>query len=219
MAISRRNLRPWLSVLALLPWATASAIFPDSREPIALEAEASEFDAETGLLVFRGIRISQGPFSISAETAEATELDFSDSTWDFRGGVVIAGEGASILAATAQLRFLDHRLRNTIASGDPASFEREQTEDFRAIRGDARTIEYDHQQQVLVLAGEARLLDGTNEVSGSRLIYRVADGRVMAGSDEGGEERVRITITPPADRQDPEAAEEDGGRPSEGPNE
>ncbi len=211
MAISHRNVRPWLLLLALLPWAAADAIFPDSREPIALEAASSQFDAEAGLLVFRGIRISQGQFSISADTAEATELDFADSTWDFSGGVVIAGEGASILAASAQLRFRDHQLRNTVARGDPATFKRERTEDFRAVSGDARTIEYDHQQQELVLSGDARLLDGTNEVSGSRLIYRVADGRVMAGSGEGDEDRVRITITPPSDADGPEAAEEAGG--------
>ena len=215
MAISHPNVRPWLLLLALLPWATADAIFPDSREPIALEAASSQFDAEAGLLVFRGIRISQGPFSISADMAEATELDFSDSTWDFSGRVVIAGEGASIHAASAELRFRDHQLRNTVARGDPATFEREQTEDFRAISGDARTIEYDHQQQELVLSGDARLLDGTNEVSGSRLIYRVADGRVMAGSDEGDEERVRITITPPADAGNPETAGEAGSSPNE----
>lgn len=215
MAISHPNVRPWLFLLALLPWAAADAIFPESREPIALEAASSQFDAEAGLLVFRGIRISQGPFSISADKAEATELDFADSTWDFSGAVVIAGQGASILASSAQLRFRDHQLRNTVARGEPATFERERTEDFRAISGDARTIEYDHQQKELVLSGDARLLDGTNEVSGSRLIYRIADGRVMAGSDAGDEDRVRITITPPAEADDPGAAREAGDAPSE----
>lgn len=210
MVTSHPKSWPWLALLATLPWSQANAIFPDSREPIALEAASSEFDGESGLLVFRGIRISQGPFSISADKAEASELDFSASNWDFSGAVVIRGDGASILAEKARLEFRDHRLRNTRASGAPATFEREQTEDFRAISGDARTIEYDHEQQILVLSGDARLLDGTNEVSGSRLIYRVAEDRVMAGSDDGGEQRVRITITPPSGGEDtPAAAEPD----------
>lgn len=210
MVISHRNSWPWLALLAALPLSQANAIFPDSREPIALEAASSEFDGASGLLVFRSIRISQGLFSISADKAEASELDFSASNWDFSGQVVIRGEGASILADQARLEFLDHRLRITRASGAPATFERQQTEDFRAISGDARTIEYDHEQQVLVLSGDARLLDGTNEVSGSRLIYRVAEDRVMAGSDDGGEQRVRITITPPSGGEDtPAAAEPD----------
>ena len=184
-------------LLVLVPQAPALAIFPDSREPISLEAESSEFDGSSGLLVFRGIRIAQGLFSITAETGNASELDFSASTWSFSGQVNIAGEGASIQADTAVLEFQDHRLRRTRADGSPATFERQQTDDFRAISGDARTIEYDHVEQTLILSGNARLLDGTNEVSGSRLIYRVAEGRVMAGSGEGGEQRVRITITPP----------------------
>ncbi len=198
MAISYPRAFRWLALLALLPLAPAFAIFPDSREPISLEAESSEFDASSELLVFRGVRITQGPFSISADRGEASELDFSASTWKFSGQVSIQGEGASILADSAELEFQDHRLRRTRADGAPATFQRQQSEDFRAISGDARTIEYDHAEQALILSGNARLLDGTNEVSGSRLIYRVAEGRVMAGSDEGGEQRVRITITPPS---------------------
>ena len=198
MVISNPRAFRWLALLALLPLAPAFAIFPDSRAPISLEAESSEFDGSSGLLVFHGIRIAQGPFSISADRGEASELDFSASTWKFSGQVSIQGEGASILADSAELEFKDHQLRHTRAAGAPATFERQQSEDFRAISGDARTIEYDHAEQSLVLSGDARLLDGTNEVSGSRLIYRVAEGRVMAGSDEGGEQRVRITITPPS---------------------
>lgn len=210
MVISHPRVFRCLVLLALLPHAPAFAIFPDSRAPISLEAESSEFDASSGLLVFRGVRITQGPFAISADRGEASELDFSASTWKFSGQVVIRGEGASILADSAELEFKDHQLRRTRADGAPATFQRQQSQDFRAISGDARTIEYDHAEQSLILSGNARLLDGTNEVSGSRLIYRVAEGRVMAGSDEGGEQRVRITITPPSaagDSAEPAAQE------------
>ena len=80
--------------------------------------------------------------------------------------------------------------------GRPATFERDATEESRALSGGADTIEYDVAASSLTLRGNARILDGKNEILGSTLEYELESQRLVASSDESGDNRVRITVTP-----------------------
>lgn len=179
----------------LLP-GIAFGILPNSKEPISLEADSSEFDKEKNRLVFRKVKITQAGLTIVADTAVADGLDFSQSVWTFTGEVNIDGEGSHIRGSTAQLVFTDHRLTQATTTGQPATFERDPnpTEDVRALSGDAQNIEYDALASTLVLDGEARLLDGSNEITGNRLTYNILEDKLVASSDEASQ--VRIVITP-----------------------
>ena len=79
-----------------------------------------------------------------------------------------------------------------------------------------------------MLAGNAAVRDGLREVRGGRLLYRVAEDRLIASSGEAGEERVHIVIAPPGEEAPPQAdpgdtapdgperpGEPDGGAPDE----
>jgi lipopolysaccharide transport protein LptA len=46
------------------------------------------------------------------------------------------------------------------------------------------------------LSGEAWIRQGSDEVSGNRLVYDRRNQRILATSADGGEDRVRITIQP-----------------------
>ena len=46
------------------------------------------------------------------------------------------------------------------------------------------------------LTGDAWLSDGTNEISGSTLVYDLNGQRVVANPDDQGDQRVRLTIQP-----------------------
>ena len=171
-------------------------ILPDSQEPISLDADSSEFDRESNTLIFRNVHITQGVLSIAAATASADGLDFADSSWQFDGNVRIDDEYSRIRAAKAVLRFRNHRMVHASASGQPANFERDATEDTRALSGGAQSIDYDLEAQTLTLSGEAQLIDGQNEINGETLLYQLAEERLVATSDEGGQQRVRVTVTP-----------------------
>jgi len=196
MAFSPAKLRVVLVAALLCAGTGAGAVLPDSREPIALDADSSEFDRDSGTLLFRNVRIRQGTLTIAADTARANELDFADSSWDFNGQVRIDGEASHIRCESAVLKFRDHRLVRAAAQGRPATFEREKTEEFRALSGGAETIDYDLAGGILTLKGNATLVDGKNEINGAVLRYELATQKLVASSEEGGDARVRITVTP-----------------------
>lgn len=217
--------RSLIALLALLP-AAGLAILPDSKEPIALEADSSEFDKEENRLIFQRVRITQAGLSIAAETAVADGLDFSRSVWTFTGGVNIDGDGSHIRGSTAQLVFTDHRLVQATTTGEPATFDREADpeEDLRALSGNAESIEYDAVESTLLLSGSARLLDGANEITGDQLLYNIIEDKLIASSDDTSQVRVIITPqngaedggveeTPAEDGepQEPDADDEDSG--------
>lgn len=209
MDVSCPWIRNFLIALAILPLSPASAILPESQEPISLDATAAEFDGRQNRLVFSSIRIEQGPLTVTADQATVDALDFADNTWLFTGNVRIDGDTARIRSDAATLIFVEHRLVMANVTGQPATFERDAVGDRRAISGGAWMIEYDAGNATLALEQNAQLFDGINEITGERLLYQVAEDRLMASSDNGSGQRVQITITP----QSLEDKEDDGQAP------
>lgn len=177
----------------------------DPSLPISLDADSSDFDRQRNRVVFTGLRISQGPLQISADRAQASQIDFENSQWEFDGNVRIELENAELRASTATLTFLGFRLTRAVAVGSPAEFEDSGTASNRMIRGRAGQLEYDLTNGVIRLSEGAWLSEGGNEITGATLLYNVPDERILA-EGEGEGDRVRITIVPPAsDATRPEA--------------
>ena len=196
MATTRHNARFPLLIACLVLSIQAEAILPVSQLPISLDAESSEFDRNRNRLVFQSVKITQGTLTIEADAAVANDLDFAKSTWQFDGRVRIDGEGSHIRGESAQLVFSDHRLVLATTSGEPATFDREADEEVRALNGGAEVIQFNAKESTLVLEGSARIIDGPNEITGDRLLYNLQEERLVASSNEDGEQRVRIVITP-----------------------
>ena len=187
------------AVLALLPASPARG----QQQEITLEAASSDFDRPNERLVFQEIRVQQGDIVISADQAESRDLDFSRGSWLFQGNVRITGPMGEIESARATVSFTDHRLGRATAEGTPATFRRILPEpENRTVTGSAERVIYDLTRGELELAGRATLRDGLREVSGGRLVYRIAEDRLIASTDEEGADRVRIIITPPEDDED-----------------
>jgi lipopolysaccharide transport protein LptA len=192
-------------LLAMPIFGTAQA----QPQEITLDAASSDFDRRNERLVFREVRIRQGEIMISADDAESRDLDFSRGSWLFRGNVRISGPMGDIESDRATIDFADHRLTRATAEGEPAQFSRTMPEpDNRLVTGTARRIYYDVIDGVLELAGQAALRDGIREVTGGRLVYRIAEDRLIASADDEGTERVRIVISPPGEA-DPEGEDDD----------
>lgn len=180
------------------------------QQAITLEAASSDFDRRNERLVFQEVRIQQGDIVIIADQAESRDLDFSSGSWQFDGNVRISGPMGEIQSDRATISFADHRLGRATAQGAPARFSRTMPEpEARRVTGTANRIDYDLVRGELELAGQAALRDGVREVSGGRLVYRIAEDRLIASADEDGADRVRIVITPPED----DANDDDGESP------
>jgi lipopolysaccharide transport protein LptA len=191
---------PWaLAALAALALATGAPALAQQQE-ILLEAASSDFDRRGERLLFRDVRIQQGDIVITAAEAETRDLEFSSGQWEFRGNARIDGPMGSIEADRATIGFSNHQLQFAVAEGAPAEFNRTMPgPEARRVNGTANRISYDLREGELSLQGQARLSDGVREASGARLVYRIAEDRLIASADEEGTERVRIIITPPED--------------------
>ena len=61
----------------------------DVRLPITLDADSTNYDGKNSMLMFEGLRLTQGNIGIQADSGRASKLDFEDSVWEFSGNVVI----------------------------------------------------------------------------------------------------------------------------------
>lgn len=202
-----------LALVAVAPVAAQQA----PQQEILLEAASSDFDRRGERLLFRDVRIQQGDIVITADTAETRDLEFASGSWDFSGDVRFEGPMGSIVADRASVGFNNHRLDFARAEGAPARFVRIMPgPEARRVDGTANQISYDLGAGELTLRGQAMLSDGVREASGARLVYRIAEDRLIASADEESGERVRIVITPP-DEQDGDGQQQEPPEPEPTP--
>ena len=171
------------------------------RLPISLDADSSEFDRRNNLMVFRGLRITQGAIGIEAERGQTlfggdTSPDFRDSIWRFEGDVRIDVETTNILCETAELTFRDHRLASAVATGDPARFRDTRPVEGTLTTGKAARFEYDLTAGRITFSGDARISEGSNTITGDLLVYDLEDQVVTARGREGEDGKVSLTIVP-----------------------
>lgn len=187
---------PRLASLAVLMFACAAAGAqgPRASLPISVEADSSDFDYKNGVLVFKRIRVTQGDARVEADLATATGLEFQNSQWRFEGSVRIELEDGFLTSDAATVRFRNNEIASAEVTGQPATFAQRRGE--QRAEGRAGRIEYDLASGRVRLTQGARLSDGRNEITGSTLVYSVADERIVAEAGDQGGEPVRITINP-----------------------
>jgi lipopolysaccharide transport protein LptA len=165
-------------------------------QPIELVAASSDFDYKKNTLLFKQVKITQGPLKVEAQEATATGLNFDDSDWTLTGQVKITVPDGKLTSTDAKVTFRKNQIARAEIRGAPAEFEQLIKETGKLARGRANTIVYDVQADTVRLAGGAWLTDGDNVIRGETLVYEIAGQRVAAnpgGADPGG---VRITINP-----------------------
>jgi lipopolysaccharide export system protein LptA len=193
--------------------AAAMAATPDlprlsKDQPIDLVAASSDFDYKKNALLFKQVRIAQGPLKVEADEASATGLNFEESDWTLSGKVKITVPDGMLTSSDAKVMFRKNQISRAEIRGAPAEFQQLVKETGKLAKGHADSIVYDVQANTVRMAGDAWLTDGENVIRGETLVYDIAGQRVAAnpgGTDPGG---VRITINPrsqdkPADKDKP----------------
>ena len=168
----------------------------DLQLPISLDADSTNYDGKSSMMMFRGLRLSQGNIGVVADVGRASKLDFQDSVWKFEGNVVIDVEGGHIECDSADLQFIGHTLRLASIQGSPATFELQRPESDEVTYAEAGKLEYDLQTGIVKFSGNAVITEGGNQISSSFLVYNIPEQRINAQSSGDGDERVKITYTP-----------------------
>ena len=198
------------AVLLLSPVAAAAQI-TDLRLPISLDADSTAYDGKNSMLMFRGLRMTQGTIGIEADEGRASNLNFEDSVWQFAGNVVIDVENGHIECDTADLQFKDHQLTIATIAGSPATFELTRPGSEATTYAEAGKLRYDLLAGTVEFSGDAVITEGGNQIASDYLIYNIAEQRINAQGSPGDDGKVRITYTPKdeaGEQQDTGAAEE-----------
>jgi len=194
---SKINFNPCsVAIAALLLCSSAYGQIDELRLPISLDADSTDYDGKSSMLMFRGLRLTQGSIGIEADEGRASKLDFEDSVWHFAGNVVIDTENGHIESETADLKFTNHQLRLATISGSPASFEMKRPNSDKVTYAEAGQLIYDFDAGVVEFSDQATIIEGGNQISSDYLVYNIREQRINAQSGGEGDRRVRITYTP-----------------------
>jgi len=186
-----------LACVLLLP-VLAFAQGSELRLPISLDADSTDYDGKSSMLMFRGLRLSQGTTNIEADIGRASKLDFKDSVWVFSGNVIIDVDAGHIECESAELSFTDTQLRLAAIKGSPATFELRRAGTDEITYAQAGSLQYDLKAGVVEFSDEAIITEGGNQISSSFLVYNIKEQRINAQSSSDGDERVKITVIPDA---------------------
>lgn len=169
---------------------------------------------------FRGVRLAilclfaspalwasdaEAPLTVLADNMEA---DRGAGVSVFHGNVRIDKGTIRIQAEEARLRAEEGEVQEGTLVGMPVTF-RQAPQGEPPISGEARRIEYDAVNRIVVLTGDAWVRQGSDEFSGETIRYDLDDHKVVATSPESAPERVKLIFRPRDDSaSDGEAGDE-----------
>lgn len=168
----------------------------DLRLPVSLDADSTAYDGKSSMVMFRGLRLTQGRLGISADEGFASQMDFEDSTWHFEGNVVIDVENGRIESDVADMVFAGYQLKTATIVGSPATFEMQRPGSDETTYAEAGRLVYDFDEGIVEFTDEATITEGGNQISSSYLVYNIREQRINASSGGEGDPKVRITYTP-----------------------
>ncbi|MCP4302666.1 MAG: lipopolysaccharide transport periplasmic protein LptA [Gammaproteobacteria bacterium] len=187
----------FLPALALLPFVAAAQVNNlDLRLPWDIDAESTSFDGKTSMIIFSGLRLSQGRISVEADEGRATNAEGEDGSWRFTGNVIIDVENGHIECDSANLTFVQYQLRQAVVTGSPATFELKRPGSDEITYAEAGSLSYDVDAGIIEFSEEATINEGGNQISSNYLVYNIAEQRINADSSGSDDGRVRITYTP-----------------------
>ncbi len=186
-----------LLLMALLPLAAMAQVSDlDLRLPWDIDAESTSFDGKTSMIVFRGLRLSQGRIAIEADEGRATSTEGEEGSWRFTGNVIIDIENGRIECDSARLTFAQYQLRQAVVTGSPATFELKRPGTEEATYAEAGRLSYDVDKGIVEFSEQAMITEAGNQISSNFLVYNIAEQRINADSSGAEDDRVRITYTP-----------------------
>jgi lipopolysaccharide transport protein LptA len=185
-----------LALAAIAPAAAAQVSDLDMRLPMDIISENTTYDGKNSMIIFSGLRLTQGGVRIEADEGRATRMELEDATWRFAGNVTIDVGNGHIECDSAELFFDEFQLKVAVVAGSPATYELQRAGAEEPTQAQAGLLKYDVDAGVIEFSDGATITEGGNQISSHMLVYNIAEQRINA--DASGEEdgRVRITYTP-----------------------
>jgi len=168
-------------LLPAVAYAQEGSAEPENRLQIAAPG-GLRYDAATGRMTLTSVRISEAGYEIVADQADSDSFDLTNATWNFVGNVRFRALTASLTCDSAELRFEDNRLKSAIVRGDPV---RMRNDGDIVIEGNAATVEYDAESELVSFMGGAVLETRASRVSGKSITYDLRNESVTVHPQDG----------------------------------
>lgn len=136
------------------------------------------------------------PVTIEADRAEINERDQISI---YTGNVELTQGGLKVWADVITVYTVENELDRLKANGNPARYQQERANE-ETIRGHSLQLDYDANNEQVLLQQDAELWQGKNYFSGERILYDMQTQNVLAnaakpGSDKNSQ-RVQVIIQP-----------------------
>lgn len=155
--------------------------------------------------VFAGEPASDAEAALEVN-ADHFEADRATEISVFRGNVTVRKGSLDVRADEVRIRAIEGAVREGTLIGEPVTFAQDPP-DGPPVRGEARRIEYDAVNEIVILTGEAWVTQGSDRFQGESIHYDLAKRKVIAKSSETTPERVKIIFQP---KKKPAAEAENG---------
>ncbi len=146
---------------------------------------------------------SRAPISIEANSAVFDERQGHSI---YTGNVIITQAGLEIRADKVTVFNKNKQLQRLEARGEPVYF-RQHRAGAEDILGEARQLDYNIDNERLLLQDKAWFTQGKSRFSGQRIEYDMLKKRVTATQGKDGSQRVRVTLQPKAKSTPSDSAE------------
>ncbi len=131
------------------------------------------------------------PMDLTSNTQDCSLAD-DGTPCVFTGNVRIVQGTLDVRAARADVRRGGGDITRIILSGSPVRLKQD-LDDGGSINASAGNVDYDLQTETVVFTGDVELdQPGRGTMSGGRIVYNMATGRVQGGGEQGGQIRTRI---------------------------
>lgn len=135
--------------------------------------------------------------------ADTAELDQVTGTGTYRGRVRISRVDLKIAGERVTIRQNERGQPSSLTiEGNPARFSQAATATQDALEASAQLVEYDAQQEIITLTGNAQVIRGSDEIKASEIRYDRRTGQLQAKGSDQPDGRVRIIFQ--ADGEQPD---------------
>ena len=128
--------------------------------------------------------------------ADYVQIDKKTEMSEYRGNVHLTQGSMEITGELVRVHQPNGELKTIIVKGEPATFRQQPDDKQAVVYSQAREMEYQAQEERIVLLENAKVQQGNQQFAGNRIVYNTRTSTVIAQGDEQQQERVRAVIVP-----------------------
>jgi len=128
--------------------------------------------------------------------ADAVDIDEATGVSVYQGDVQVDQGSIRIRADKVTVTQRNGAPGLVVAEGKPVTFQQQPEGKQGLVKGRALRTEYNMDSELLVMIGDALLIQGEDTFKSDRIVYDRAKSVVKAGASASGKERVHISIQP-----------------------